>query len=103
MDSALKTIKFKNFGATLLTAARITCNLPTLMGRNNGPILHFDIFQSYIIPDILSQHIHSLLIDQEEPSWHPFFVLPLVCRTFNQTCESLTTKIFGIDLSTANA
>ncbi|GJJ13496.1 hypothetical protein Clacol_007750 [Clathrus columnatus] len=67
------------------------------MDRKNDPSLHFDIFQSYIIPDILSQHIHSILIDQEQPSWRPFYVLPLVCRAFNQTCRSLIIKIFGID------
>lgn len=67
------------------------------MPQNNAPVLPYDIFQSYIIPEILSQHIHSLLVDQEQPSWHPFYVLPLVCRTFNETCRSLIVRIFGID------
>lgn len=67
------------------------------------PVLPWDIFEDIIIPDILSDHIHSYLLDRDAPTWHPFYVLPLVSHSFNEACQKLIPKIFGVDLNSTNS
>ncbi|KAF8509997.1 hypothetical protein BU17DRAFT_98495 [Hysterangium stoloniferum] len=68
------------------------------------PVLPWDIFEHIVIPDILSEHIHSYLLNREATiTWHPFYVLPLVSRSFNEACQELIPKIFGVDLNSNNS
>ncbi|KAF8510714.1 hypothetical protein JB92DRAFT_2938645 [Gautieria morchelliformis] len=61
------------------------------------PSLPHDLFHSHIIPDILSEHLHLLLVENEAPSWHPFHTLPLVSFAFRKSCQSLCVAIFGLE------
>jgi len=60
------------------------------------PLPH-DVFYAYILPDLLSDHLHRLLVTEQVIDWHPFFVLPLVSPAFNATCHALCIKIFGLE------
>ncbi|KAF8589220.1 hypothetical protein K439DRAFT_1628919 [Ramaria rubella] len=54
-----------------------------------------DLVEDIILPDLLSQHLHSLLTDSKSPTWHAFYVLPVVSHLFHDTCQRLIPKIFG--------
>lgn len=58
-----------------------------------------DLFHSHIIPGLLSDHLHLLLVENEPPSWHAFHALPLVSVEFRNSCQSLYMAIFGIKSS----
>jgi hypothetical protein len=58
--------------------------------------LPYDLVHSHIIPDILSEHLHLLLVAPAAPCWHAFYTLPLVSFSFHQTCRSLWVTIFGL-------
>ncbi|KAF8510712.1 hypothetical protein JB92DRAFT_2938599, partial [Gautieria morchelliformis] len=59
--------------------------------------LPYDLVHSHIIPDILSEHLHLLLVAPVAPCWHAFYTLPLVSFSFLQTCRSLWVPIFGLN------
>jgi len=62
-----------------------------------SPTLPHDLFHSLVIPDVLSEHLHLLLVSPGTPAWHPFYVLPLVSFAFRDTCQSLCVTIFGLE------
>lgn len=62
-----------------------------------SPSLPYDLIQSHIIPDLLSGHLHSLLVAPVAPSWHAFYTLPLVSFSFRQACQSLYIPMFGLE------
>lgn len=55
----------------------------------------YDLFYSHIIPDLLSEHLHYLILVDDGRAWNPFYTLPLVSRMFNHTCRKMSAKIFG--------
>ncbi|KIJ42015.1 hypothetical protein M422DRAFT_48459 [Sphaerobolus stellatus SS14] len=57
--------------------------------------LPYELFENIIIPDLLSEHLHALIIDRDRPTWHAFYVLPLVSRDFNETCRKLMPGVVG--------
>ncbi|KAF8576237.1 hypothetical protein K439DRAFT_677788 [Ramaria rubella] len=61
------------------------------------PTLPHDLFHSHIVPDILSEHLHQLLLSDEAPTWHAFHTMPQVSVAFRATCRSLCITIFGLD------
>jgi hypothetical protein len=62
----------------------------------SSPSLPLDLFHSHIIPNILSEHLHRILISLEAPEWHAFYTLPLVSFAFRDTCQALCVTIFGL-------
>ncbi|KAF8510709.1 hypothetical protein JB92DRAFT_2938582 [Gautieria morchelliformis] len=56
-----------------------------------------EVFYSYVLPDMLSEHLHRYLLDSESPEWNPFYTLPLVSRHFRASCRTLCVHIFGLD------
>lgn len=59
------------------------------------PALPHDLFHSHILPDLLSDHLHHLMVNSERPQWDPFRTLPYVSRDFSRSCHSLYYSIFG--------
>jgi len=62
--------------------------------QTSPPVLPYDIFEHYILPYVLAQHLHALLVDPGVLDWHAFYVLPQVCRLFYTICQRLFSKIF---------
>ena len=62
-----------------------------------SPSLSYDLVHSHIIPDLLSEHLHSWLVAPVAPTWNAFYTLPLVSFQFRQTVRSLCITIFGLE------
>ncbi|KAF8464817.1 hypothetical protein JB92DRAFT_3063856 [Gautieria morchelliformis] len=56
-----------------------------------------DLFHHYIIPDILSDYVHNILVKSDTPDWNPFWTLRLVSHSFNESCLELWNNIFGLE------
>ncbi|KAF8519609.1 hypothetical protein BU17DRAFT_65835 [Hysterangium stoloniferum] len=58
--------------------------------------LPHELYHHHILPTLLSEHLHQILVDGVEPKWHPFYTLPLVSRAFYSSYVSLCITIFGL-------
>jgi hypothetical protein len=61
-----------------------------------APALPPEVFYSYVLPDMLSEHLHRYLLYSENPEWNPFCTLPLVSKHFRASCRTLFVHIFGL-------
>lgn len=55
------------------------------------------MFDFYILPDLLSEHLHQYLVYSKKPEWNPFCILPLVSEHFRVECRKLCAKIFDLE------
>jgi hypothetical protein len=62
-----------------------------------APAFPHEVFHDYIIPDILSDYVHNILVKAKTPDWQPFYTLRLVSRDFNESCLTLWSNIFGLE------
>ncbi|KAF8582918.1 kinase-like protein [Ramaria rubella] len=67
------------------------------MSQQSHPSLPHDIYQFYVLPNILSSCLHHHLVQSEPSGCQPFYTLPLVSSDFRNTCRNLCRHIFGLN------
>jgi len=67
------------------------------MCKQRSPSIPQDLWHLYIIPDVLSDNLHSQLVENNAYGWNAFCILPLVSLEFRESCRLLNMAMFGVN------